>query len=760
MKMRVTQWMARLVVGSAVSACASAGAWAQQINDRAQGAEAVPAEVDSGGATPPDAPASATLVSDIVVTAERRAERLNSLPIAISAYSTDTLKDRGVADLNALSLLSPSIRVPENANGGLGVNIVIRGVGSFGGFEPAVAMVQDGISYASRRIGTFDFFDVERVEVLRGPQGTLGGRNATAGGVYVISAKPASEPSGYVEATLGNYDRIAVEGAITGPIAGDKLLARLAVQVDKADGWITETQSGNTYGGIDKRQARLSLLARPSESLEMSLILQSRVDEALPATVSFGRSRPDMPSLAEANGVPDFDPNTWTMTQDRTDVRKDKFFQGTFRLAWDLGDNLQLVTTTGYVKSKLLYNEDQDHTTVGTVIWGPRPRQQPFRQTSQEVTLSGGISDRLDFIVGGLYLNYDYKLHGEVGFPFLGIPAGALDFLDNQKLTSWSGFGQVRFDVTDTIRLTAGARYTHDKKSSRSVFDFGAGGQLSASGRLTGSAWTPRVSIDWKPSENILAYATASRGYKSGGFDEFAFPSRSYNPEYVWNYEAGLKVSTADRRLAGNLTGFIMDYSNLQQSVLGLDPGEITFRTINAAKAKIKGIEAELTASPIEGLKFNGSVAYLDTRYEGLRTADPLYPELGDPVSPGVNVRDLTGNRLAGAPKWQFNIGGDYKFPVGEWQARLNASYSWNSKTPLDIYDNPGFSQDSVGILSGSVSVTDPSGNWEVSAFSTNLTNELYVTNAVTVNSGGGGAARVTSFGDVRRYGIRVRRSF
>ena len=134
MKMRVTQWMARLVVGSAVSACASAGAWAQQINDRAQGAEAVPAEVDSGGATPPDAPASATLVSDIVVTAERRAERLNSLPIAISAYSTDTLKDRGVADLNALSLLSPSIRVPENANGGLGVNIVIRGVGSFGGF--------------------------------------------------------------------------------------------------------------------------------------------------------------------------------------------------------------------------------------------------------------------------------------------------------------------------------------------------------------------------------------------------------------------------------------------------------------------------------------------------------------------------------------------------------------------------------------------------------------------------------------------------
>lgn len=227
-------------------------------------------------------------------------------------------------------------------------------------------------------------------------------------------------------------------------------------------------------------------------------------------------------------------------------------------------------------------------------------------------------------------------------------------------------------------------------------------------GRLTGSAWTPRVSIDWKPSENILVYATASRGYKSGGFDEFAFPSRSYNPEYVWNYEVGLKVSTADRRLSGNLTGFIMDYSNLQQSVLGLDPGEITFRTINAAKAKIKGIEAELEASPIEGLKFNGSVAYLDTRYEGLRTADPLYPELGDPVSPEVNVRDLTGNRLAGAPKWQFNVGGDYKFPVGEWQARLNASYSWNSKTPLDIYNNPGFSQDSVGILSGSASMTDP----------------------------------------------------
>lgn len=747
--MKMTQRLPHLLVGSAMSVCAvSTGAWAQQVDSVSQSAPAVQSDNASGGAAA-DAPVFD--VHDIVVTAERRAERVNSLPIAISAYSTDTLKDRGVTDLNSLSLLSPSIRVPENANGGLGVNVVIRGVGSFGGFEPAVAMVQDGVSYASRRIGTFDFFDVERVEVLRGPQGTLGGRNATAGGVYVISAKPSSEPGGYVEATLGNYDRIAVEGAVTGPIAGDKLLARLAVQVDKADGWITETQTRNSYGGIDKRQARLSLLARPSDSLEMSLILQGRVDEALPATVTFGRSRPDAPSLAEANGVPDFDPDTRTMTQDRTDIRKDRFFQGTFRLAWDLSDDLQLVTTTGYVKSKLLYNEDQDHTTVAAVLWGPRPRKQPFKQLSQEVTLSGTISDRLDFIVGGLYLDYDYKLRGDVGFPFLGIPAGALAFLDNQKLTSWSGFGQVRFDVTDTVRLTAGARYTHDKKSSRSAFDFGFFA-LTSSGDLTGSAWTPRVSIDWKPSENILAYATASRGYKSGGFDEFAFPSRSYNPEYVWNYEVGLKASTADRRLSGNLSAFIMDYSNLQQSVLGLDPGEITFRTINSAKAKIKGIEAELEASPMDGLRFNGSVAYLDTRYDGLRTADPVYPELG--------VRDLTGNQLAGAPKWQFNVGGDYKFPVGDWQGRLNASYSWNSKTPLDIYNNPGFSQDSVGVLSGSVSMADPSGNWEVTAFSTNLTNELYTTNVAAADVGGGGLIRVTSFGDVRRYGVRVRRRF
>jgi iron complex outermembrane receptor protein len=185
------------------------GAPAQYADNAAQGASAAQTSDASGGAAP-DASASNVLSGDIVVTAERREERLNSLPIAISAYSAETLKDRGAADLNALSLLSPSVRVPENANGGLGVNIVVRGIGSFGGFEPAVAMVQDGISYASRRIGSFDFFDVERVEVLRGPQGTLGGRNATAGGVYVISAKPSSTPGGYVEATLGNYDRVAL----------------------------------------------------------------------------------------------------------------------------------------------------------------------------------------------------------------------------------------------------------------------------------------------------------------------------------------------------------------------------------------------------------------------------------------------------------------------------------------------------------------------------------------------------------------------
>lgn len=249
-----------------------------------------------------------------------------------------------------------------------------------------------------------------------------------------------------------------------------------------------------------------------------------------------------------------------------------------------------------------------------------------------------------------------------------------------------------------------------------------------------------------------MLYATASRGFKSGGFDEFAFPSRSYNPEYVWNYEVGVKAKAFDNRLTANLTGFMMNYSNLQQTITGLDPGDITFRTVNASTGKIKGVELELEAYPVDSLHLTASGAYLDTKYEGLRSADPIYPELG--------IRDLSGNQIAGASKWQFNVGGDYTVPIGGLLGTLKASYSWNSKTPLDIYSNPGFEQDSVGVLNASASLSTEDKAWEVTAFAQNLTNELYVTNVQAQNVGGGGFQRGTSFGDVRRYGIRVGHRF
>lgn len=450
-----------------------------------------PAE-QSDKETPPAAPKKGAAAPDgtaeIVVTAERRAESVQSLPVAISAYSADTLKDRGVVNLNSLSQLSPSVRVPGSANGGLAVNVALRGIGSFGGFEPAVAMVQDGVSYATRRIGTLDFFDVERVEVLRGPQGTLGGRNATAGGVYIISAKPSATTGGYINATLGNYDRIALEGAITGPIAGDKLLGRLAVQVDHADGWFVNERTHQGYGGIDKRQARLTLLAKPSDTLEATLILQGRIDEALPALVSFGRSRPDQPSFAEANGAREFDLKTKSFVSDQTDIRKDKFFQGTLRVAWDISDTTTLTSTTGYVKSHVLFNWDQDSTEVFNVAW-PKARKMPVWQASQELTLSGKLTDRLDYIVGGLFLKYDYELHGNVVFAGFGFPPEGLPFRDQQKLSSWSGFAQLRYDVTDKVRLTAGARYTHDKKSDRASL----GGANSAGQNSWSALDTARV---------------------------------------------------------------------------------------------------------------------------------------------------------------------------------------------------------------------------------------------------------------------------
>lgn len=709
---------------------------------------------------------SSTILQTVVVTAEKRRESAQSLPIAISAYSGEELTDRDVTAIEDLNQIAPSLQV-RGTSTQASTNVQIRGIGSLSGEEPAVAQVQDGVPYTTQgygnlgSLGTVSMFDVQRVEVLRGPQGTLGGRNATAGGIYVTSVRPTDTVEGYVDGTMGNYDQVAVEAAVGGPLIGDKLMGRVALRTDKANGWITNTYLNQKLDGIDQQEGRLSLLAQPTENFQALLIYAFDQNFQQPAGVAWGQAVPGKPSIYQVEGVPTFNPANDTIEMDEPNVTRQKRNQWIMHMDETLG-SAKLSSITGYVQRTVMDIYDDDGSLVPTQVIGPRPFDSNAWQWTQELTLTADLGPRADLVLGGLYAKNRRFTDADLGFPLLGIPSGT--YIDDLKsLSSYGFYTQMRYRLPYHLRLTAGARYTRDsKQGSGNEILFDGLIHLVANNEASFDALTPTYALDWEPSDNLTLYVTAAEGFKSGGIEMASFPAYIYKPEYVWNYETGAKLSGFDHRLNATTAIFYMDYRNLQQTVAGLQPGVLSFHTVNASKAAIKGVELTLEGRITNALLVSAAGSYLDTRYEGLESFDPLYPELGTPGPDGLNVRNLSGNQLAGAPKWQFNVSGDYTVPVSAgWQGVLRAAYGWQDKAPGDIYNDPGNYTPAYGLLNLSATLQTVGGAWQVTAFATNATNKLY-----PIGEGGSVAyspqyaTHVYIPGDPRRYGIRLEHQF
>lgn len=710
---------------------------------------------------------SSTTLQTVIVTAEKRSESAQTLPIAISAYSGEELADRDVTAIEDLNQIAPSLQV-KGTSTAPSTNVQIRGIGSLSGEEPAVAQVQDGVPYTTQgwgnlgSLGTVSMFDVQRVEVLRGPQGTLGGRNATAGGIYVTSVAPTDTVEGYVNGTMGNYNQVAVEAAIGGPLIGDKLMGRVALRTDKADGWITNTYLNQKLDGIDQQEGRLSLLAKPTDDFQALLIYAFDNNFQQPAGVAWGRAVPNQPSVYELYGVPTFNPNNDTIEEDQPNVTRQRRNQWIMHMDETLG-SAKLSSITGYVQRTVMDIYDDDGSLVPTQVVGPRPFNSDAWQWTQELTLTADLGPNLDLVAGGLYAKNRRFTDVNLGFPLLGIPAGEMYVDDLKSLSSYGFYTQMRYRLPYHLRLTAGTRYTDDsKQGSGNEILFGGLIHLVANNEASWSASTPTFALDWEPSNDLTLYVTAARGFKSGGIEMASFPAYTYKPEYVWNYETGAKFAAFDHRLNATTAIFYMDYTNLQQTIAGLQPGQISFRTVNASKATIKGVELTLDGRITNALLVSAAGSYLDTHYIGLESYDPLYPELGTPGPDGLNVRNLSGNQLAGAPMWQFNVSGDYTVPLStRFAGVLRAAYGWQDKAPGDIYNDPGNYTPAYGLLNLSATLQTLGGAWQITAFATNATNKLY-----PISVGGSttyspeAATHVYVPGDPRRYGIRFEHQF
>ena len=435
-------------------------------------------------------------LEEVVVTAQKRAENMYDLPIAISAFSGEDLSRGGVTGIRDLKQMAPSLQYGTHSIGGA---ISIRGIGAELnniGAEPGVVVSQDGVPIASQVMVDTDFLDVERVEVLRGPQGTISGRNATGGAVNIHSALPTDQFEAGLEVSLDNYDGFAAKGLVSGELSGS-LFGRIAFSTDKRDGWLTNTLLGQGIGQRDRRHVRGSLVAKPTDWAEVTLIVDLIDDESNHgASFDNGRARPDVPSLPEIYSVAAPDKENLTLEADQAHAKMVEQQNYILKAEFRLSDRASLTSTTAYLTHDGEIATDYDGTRLAAsnqIFLGF-----DIDQFSQEIMLAADLNESTDLILGGFYMNVD---SAEPAL-FTGALFGTDLFtaVPRQELDTQAVYGQLRYSATDALRVSLGLRYTEDKKrnsdkatccsiGSAPFFDGGAGN--------TWTAVTGKVAVDY-----------------------------------------------------------------------------------------------------------------------------------------------------------------------------------------------------------------------------------------------------------------------
>lgn len=710
-------------------------------------------------------------IEEIIVTAQKREQSLSEVPIAVSAFSGDDLSARHYTSLLDFTGAIPN--VTTSLYGG-SVRLNIRGVGQpqlIMGSDAGTALHSNGVFLSRSYDGVSQFMDIERVEILRGPQGTLYGRNATGGSVNIITNKPKDEFEGSVKLGYGNYDEFTLEGMISGPIT-DSFLGRVVVSKYDRDGYSLNLFDGKHYDDSDTFSARATFVLDVTDNLQITVVgsyheendgnhaihtLGQGVPGQLFTGVTVGGST--IPFDAAGNAI-----NPRLLSIDSIPTNDRELGGVSVEIDWDISDTLMAKSITAYRASEYRWTGDFDGTDA------PFPSNEPAfsyvqteksRQISQELQLLGQ-TDRLNWILGLYYLNED---NGPIGFDFGFFPI-AFGFTFGLKSESdtttdaYAAFGQATYEIIDRLNLTVGLRYNYEKRTISEQWT--SGGFVLPAGPFTVpcfdlpglvcinnqsksfDAVTPKFGIDYHWTDEIMTYATVSRGFKSGGFGASDLLP-AFNPEKIWAYEAGIKMLDAEGRWSLNLSGFYYDYKDLQinQVIDGFTS------TSNAASSTVGGFELEGKILLFEGLTVTDAFAYLDAQYKEFNIADPAFPALG--------IQDLSGNQLQHAPNFSNNLLLRYDTPVlGDKLLSLLFEWNWRDKTYHTEFNTATAQQSAVSTLNASVRLTaDESKGWYVEGWGKNLTDELIVSQGF-ISSGVLGRPRNSDLSPPRTYGITV----
>ena len=752
-------------------------------------AQSTPGQGGAGAAVPSDeAPEGAPLASnseDIIVTAQNRSESVQDVPIAINVVGGEALRNAGVADFRDLARVAPQLNITNDANY---TRVAVRGVGTNSNDESqdqSIAINIDGEYLNRPNILNISLFDIDRVEVLRGPQGTLYGRNATGGAINFITRKPGETFAVNGSVTYGNYDAWIVEGGVNVPFAGFGGL-RLSGIYNKHDGYFYHPNINARSGTADTIGGRASLRLNPTDALTIDFAAEYvEVDNIIPAdaAVDFNVGSNGPGAGCAQNGFVEVAPLTpgtqcvpqntnFLRTIDRerynapatglsTNKQESLAFRG--RLQYDFGPAI-LTYSGGFRKT------DQD----ADIALHPAYVFYEFKNNtetqSHELRLNGGTKGSLIWQVGGFY--YNEQLDNFRGlYGRLIAPNGSFinTFTRDTEAESLAAFAQVDVPLGETLTAVGGIRYTDDKRTGvfgNYPFRFNSGPvapttppptvlNLSASGnKLT---WL--AGLNYQPNSDTLLYGKVSTGYKAGGFDSIG----AYGPETNTAYEAGAKLNFGEGgRNTFNLSGFYYDYKDLQVSVL-LNPN-VGGQIFNAGAATIWGIEAELTIRLDDNDRFTGSVNYLKSKYDNFLAAYTVFcvgcadTSLGDlDTNPAtVTQPNLAGNRLPQAPRWTITTGYDHTFSLGA-AGELTASvYSrFKSDYFLNVFNQrdsrqTAFTQSDLNLTYRPVGRT-----FSVQGFVRNLENEQPLAFG-NFTAAGNDDIFVWQFGAPRTYGVKL----
>jgi iron complex outermembrane receptor protein len=744
-----------LSLGLGAAALATSSAYAQSAPPQSP-----PEEAESAA---PNKPSTETAdPSDIVVTAQRRSERLRDVPLAVSAYTGNALRDQQITTLTDLRQVNPSLNFTPSANA-RGEGFAIRGVGTAifsDTVEQSVGVVLDGVVLGRSGQATSDLLDIDRVEVLRGPQGLLFGKNASAGVIAITTRRPQFDATTLdLFTSYGTLNEVRASAIGNAPL-GSKAALRLAVGHQSADGTIRNVLRDEDLNNRDEQNARAKLRYAPSDTVDLELradYLQRNsrccawTALSAPANTPFG-ARNAIAGIVLSRGNDE-------------NAAGARFFQDV--RAWgtsgEANVGLGFATLTSISAFRRWKNEDNNDPDLLPInILDINKGISRLSQLSQEVRLASPGGGSFEWVAGLFYYKQRNQTIGEqtgtLGIVALATLLGTtLETVTRN--TSKAVFGQVTFRPTRILKLIGGLRYTDENVELDLLQGKSPSANATIPGRFTGAidGETSADNLSYRVTGQVdvipqmMVYATHARGFKGPGINTLGVTTsitEVVRPEIPTTWEIGTRGSFLANRLSFAVAAFKTDYKDFQAQVFDQSITPSRFRVTNAGELETKGVEVELSARPITGLSLRANGAYLDARYGEFEniacfTGQPILPfgtvrtsdrqcirSGAGPAAPAVT--NGTGNRLSNVPKYNYSLFGRYETRVSALKAFAQANWNWRSEVSFSAAGDPNLVEDSYGLLGGSIGIGASDDRWTATLWARNLLDKYYATNIIS----------------------------